>query len=432
MRLRRGGRNKETTVDSSPATPPASAGQPDEPRPIQPPPSGSVLGLSSAVGGAPEGPTDEWGFYDPDLAGVGALLSTLDTSAISFPSQVDEDPGDLLLRQEVRAATEPIEAFPSAFQGEASEIPRVSPAITAVASCRVPHLSPLSLWARVSDVDPCEELPRGPDRISGLLAQRTPASAFRHGTRLASSDLAAEVGRLLHPALVAMTGLSPACRIRGIRTEPVVAEAEPDGDPAGWPVAEVVAAPAAAVTKTCEEPAGEVAVVPEPVLTQGLEDLVAGSEMGEPPVQESASDETVAEAQAPEEGLATDPAMVPEAAPDQPPAVEPLPEVETAEELGIIVEAPALEALPSEFMPDALPGEAVPPEPDVEAIGETMSAADPAPLEAACEPAQVLQAVNDVWSVLAPAVEETPCSIPVVPQVPAPARRRRRTALALG
>ena len=236
MRLRRGGRNKETTVDSSLATSPASAGQPDEPRPIQPPPSGSVLGLSSAVGGAPEGPTDEWGFYDPDLAGVGALLSTLDTSAISFPSQVDEDPGDLLLRQEVRAATEPIEAFPSAFQGEASEIPRVSPAITAVASCRVPHLSPLSLWARVSDVDPCEELPRGPDRISGLLAQRTPASAFRHGTRLASSDLAAEVGRLLHPALVAMTGLSPACRIRGIRTEPVVAEVEPDGDPAGWPV----------------------------------------------------------------------------------------------------------------------------------------------------------------------------------------------------
>ena len=54
---------------------------------------------ADAADGSAE-PINEWGFYDPDLAGFGALLSTIDTSGIKIPGQVEEDPSDLLLRQQ--------------------------------------------------------------------------------------------------------------------------------------------------------------------------------------------------------------------------------------------------------------------------------------------------------------------------------------------
>jgi hypothetical protein len=233
MRLRRGGRNKETSNELSTTASSAAASSPDEPGPIQPP-SGSVLGLSSAVGGRPADSTDEWGLYDPDLAGIGALLSTLDTSAISFPEEADEDPADLLLRQQASVAEEPLGALSSVLPGDTDEAARPSHAATAVASCRVPHLAPLSLWARVTDVNPAPEARGEPGRTENLLMQRLPGLAARNGSQLAGSDLAARIGRLTHPALVAMTGLSPTCRIRGIRTEPPPAGPqileEPPGD----------------------------------------------------------------------------------------------------------------------------------------------------------------------------------------------------------
>jgi hypothetical protein len=317
MRLRRGGRDKEASNELSPAVSSAAASSTDEPGPIQPP-SGSVLGLSSAVRGRPADSTDEWGLYDPDLAGIGALLSTVDTSAISFPDDADEDPADLLLRQQASVAEEPLGALSSVLPSDTEEAARPSHAATAVASCRVPHLAPLSLWARVTDVNLGLEARGEPGRTENRLVQRLPGLAVRNGSQLAGSDLAAKIGRLTHPALVAMTGLSPTCRIRGIRTEP------------------------------------------SPVGPQILEELPGGPQLDAVPVS---GEEPVPEAMRALE------------APDQLPAVEPPGDVETAEDPGIIVAPPSLEALPDHLVMDTLPETDSARPLDADAVVETTPAA---------------------------------------------------------
>jgi hypothetical protein len=367
MRLRRSGRKKEAPKELSTALSSAAASPPDEPGPIQPP-SGSVLGLSSAVGGRPMDSTDEWGLYDPDLAGLGALLSTLDTSAISFPDDPAEDPADLLLRQQASVAEEPLGALSSVLLCDTDEAARPLRAATAVASCRVPHLAPLSMWARVTNLGPGLEARCEPGRAGSLLAQQLPGPAVRNGSQLASTDLAAKIGRLTHPALVAMTGLSPTCRIRGIRTEPLA---------------------------TGPEIVGE---------------LPGGSQPDAGPVPESTSIEACGEERVPEEVQAPE-------EPDQLTAIEPPPEADTVEDLGIIVAPPSLEALPDDLVMDVPPEPGLTRLPDADAVAEITPAAVVMPLVGQDGPAPM---------------HEVPAQEPAPPVTTPPAKKRRRAALALG
>jgi hypothetical protein len=241
---------------------------PDEPGPIQWAPLGSVLGLTNSAAEPSEDQTNEWGFYDPDLAGFGALMTTLDTTEIPVPDEVEEDPGDLLLRQQDGTAAAPTGAFEPDSPFDMDGTPRPSPAAVAVASCRVGHLSPLSLWARVAEGDtPAPMAPR-PDTVGRLLAQWMPKKSARAGSPFASSDLAAQIGRLTHPAHVATTSLSPVCRIRGIRVAPVVVVTEPAEELAGWPQPNVIPLPEAVTVEALEsavaKPAEAADVPPAP------------------------------------------------------------------------------------------------------------------------------------------------------------------------
>lgn len=428
MRLRRGWRNKETAGDSPAAAPIAAA---DEPGPIQPPPSGSVLGLSAAISGGSTEPTNEWGLYDPDLAGIGALLSTLDTSAISFPDDLDQDPGDLLLRQQASAAKEPAEALPSDSAGGAEEATRPSRAVTAVASCRVPHLAPLSLWARVADADLVQEPRQEPDRLGTLLARWLPNAASRNGSQLASSDLAAQIGQLTHPALVALTGLSPACRICGIRTEPAAAVPEAPDERPGWPQPDVVPVPDVVAMEALDGLASgaEAAAAPEQVPAEAvveapvLEPIVTGPAAA--PETAQASEELDAELRVP--STVTELPAV-----DQPPPVEPPADADAAEDPGIIVAPPALEALPTDFIMDA-PQEAEPAVlPDTAAGVEAAPAAEAAPVVSLDESAPVPErAPQEPLPQEPPQTVLSPTQHPPQVVVP-PAKKHRRTALALG
>jgi hypothetical protein len=132
MRLRRGGRHKEATDESAAIAAPAVAVLPRANRATALLPGGArVIG---GRGGRSAEPINEWGFYDPDLAGFGALLSTIDTSEIRIPGQVEEDPSDLLLRQQAATAAAPAVTFEPGSPFDVEETPRPSPAASAVAS----------------------------------------------------------------------------------------------------------------------------------------------------------------------------------------------------------------------------------------------------------------------------------------------------------
>jgi hypothetical protein len=121
-------------------------------------------------------------------------------------------------------------------------------------------------------------------------------------------------------------------------------------------------------------------------------------------------------------------------APDQAPAVEPPADVESAEDLGIMVAPPALEALPTDFMMDAPPETEPAVIPEAAAVVEVAPAAETAPVVAQNEPAPAPRTASDSHESSQPVCEEIlPAAQAVPPQVAAPpAKKRRRTALALG
>ncbi len=194
---------------------------------------GSALGLSSATRGSAEEPINEWGLYDPDLAGIGALISSIDIAELPVSRDVEENPSDLLLRQEATPDSARPQIFHPGSPFDDDGALRVT-AAAAVASCRVGHLAPLSLWARVVDADETRPRRATPGQLDSLLTQWLFTQRSRRNHRYASSDLAARIGELTHPAHVALTGLAPVCRIRGIRTAPIAVSSHTKDDVPGW------------------------------------------------------------------------------------------------------------------------------------------------------------------------------------------------------
>ncbi len=308
MRQRRSGKGVEaqdTTRARSGAATAVAELPPDCEAPVAPPMVGA-FGPSGASPTSDEAPINEWGFYDPDLAGIGALISSIDLPEVPVNGNADESPSDLLLRQKAIPDASRTGVLRPGSPFDADGGPQVTPS-SAVASCRVGHLAPLSLWARVADIDEAQPRRATPERLDGLLAQWLFIQRSGRNHQYASSDLAARIGELTHPAHVALTGLSPVCRIRAVRTTPLAAVPQPADEMPGW-----------------AEPA--FTPVPDTIAVEYLQasDAERAAAAGEAVEMPSEADaEALAEAM-PEVTPATSPELVPEPTPAM--ALEPMPE----------------------------------------------------------------------------------------------------------
>lgn len=169
-------------------------------------------------------PIDEWGFYDPDVAGFRALMAALETATPAPDGQPDEEPAELLFRQADPHLSLPTEAIaPEPTPGAADA------AITqrSVASTPVPHLVPLALWARAD-----EPLQEAVVTVTLDAWQRWKKSAARASgepwqldgyTHASGSEVAAILGRWSAAAQVATTPAGR-CAIREVRVLPPACE----------------------------------------------------------------------------------------------------------------------------------------------------------------------------------------------------------------
>jgi hypothetical protein len=227
MRLRRARRGKDlqpgvsdsdADITLAPAESPALSASP-----------GTVLGLRTvAQESAP--PINEWGLYDPEVCGFNALLSSLDQAENSDIELTDEEPADLLLRQD----EQPLDL--QAVEMELDRAPsngdnvRASSA-AAVASCRVPHFAPLALWAHVTSGD-TESW--GAAREASLVSD-LPFRATSRWSPLrlpvpVCDDLAALIGRLTLPAQFVVTSVPGGCRIRDVHVAPATGDDHTEAD----------------------------------------------------------------------------------------------------------------------------------------------------------------------------------------------------------
>ena len=484
MRLWVGERAKGIDQGTAPAVSPAAEAVSLDQLDGKPQPAvGHVLGLTptSVEAAAPSIP--EWGSYDPDVAGFSALMATLDTSAIPPAGEVEENPGELLLRQQTPAVAGPVAAFEPDTPGDDWGAPRPSPAAVAVASCHVGHLAPLALWARLSESEAPSSVPAAVDRVGWLLSRREPRVALWRGGEFASGDLAAAIGRLAHPAYLALTGLPTACRIHNVRVAPIVEVSEQPEERPSWPLPSVVSLPDTISAEPPPEPAAECPEIAEAV-------AVAGSE-------ETAKTIPVPVNMAEEPSGFFVHSQVADAAPLQHAVGADI----VADFAGVAIEPPTLDSLPVDLMADlftgadvadieavAFGGEASPPvEPEpwsivrsaadetpapqrIEAVFDDLAAAEPVvvepahdeeagepsrpePLEGTDVPCAAADTVDHAVPVegcddplaltvftaaeVKSATDETPAQAPAVPPIPVPAlqpasTKRRRAALALG
>jgi hypothetical protein len=220
MRLRRGGRTKgdknaPRVADAALAVAQASA----DPEPPGPMAVGSVLGLHSLTADAPRRPPiDEWGLYDPDMCGYGALLASLGTAENKEAEPVEEDPAELLLRQQARPLGLPTDALQPEPAAD-SDKPHPSAAASAVAACRVAHFAPLALWARLNECESQASVSTTFSPGSRAVARWMARDVSRSGA-CAGDDLAALVGRLTLPAHIVATRHASGCTIRHVRIAP--------------------------------------------------------------------------------------------------------------------------------------------------------------------------------------------------------------------
>jgi len=240
MRLRRGARAKgdrgETrAADTTSAVPPEAI----EPETSETAAVGSVLGLHTLARRADRPAIDEWGLYDPEVCGYGALMASLGTTENREAEPLDEDPAELLLRQQAHSLGLPAEVLEEGPAAASAE-ERLSPAASAVAACRVARFAPLALWAHLSEGEPQPAVSAAfsPDSrfVSRWLSSRIP-----HVEERPDDDLAALLGRLSLPVFLAAAPQAPGCRIHQIRIAPPpeVRDAEPMPEPE-----DVVEAPA--------------------------------------------------------------------------------------------------------------------------------------------------------------------------------------------
>jgi hypothetical protein len=360
MRLRRAGKTSEVQGDKGGSGAASAVAEvPSESAPIQSTPSASVLGQIATAPQPSASTISEWGSYDPEMAGIGALISSIDLTDIPIPDGIDDSLGDLLLRQNATPVVVPAEVFRPDSPADA-DVARQPTAASAVASCRVSHLAPLSLWAHVTDGDRATSRLETPDLVGSLLSQWLVNERCRRKGRLASSDLAAQIGGLTHPAHVALTGLSPVCRIRGVRTAPAAVLPDSTDETPGWP-----------------EPA--YTPVPETIAVEYLQESAAERAAAPAPESEAAADATAAAA----------PELVPEASPELVPEPAQEPALEGAPDMAL---APAIVSAPEPDRPTTLE---TTPEPVFETTPEPVFEASPEPMfeasaEIAIEPASSL------------------------------------------
>lgn len=258
MRLRRGGRSKAdrdatAAVGVTSSVPPDTIGsQPSETAIV-----GSVLGLQAPPHRADRAAIDEWGLYDPEVCGYRALLASLGTAENREAEPLDEDPAELLLRQQAQSLGLPAEVLePEPAEDRAGQ--QLSPAASAVASCRVARFAPLALWARVSDDGSLPPVSAAFSPVSRAVA-RWLSDRVPYCEERASDDLGALLGRLTLPAFTAATLRASGCRIHQIRIPP--APEVPDADP--MPGAEdAFEAPAPADVVRDEQPRRSPAIRP--------------------------------------------------------------------------------------------------------------------------------------------------------------------------
>lgn len=232
MRLRRGGRAKGDrgatpdagTTSSVPLD--SIVSQPSETAAV-----GSVLGLHPPAHRVDRTVIDEWGLYDPDVCGYRALLASLGTAENRDAEPLDEDPAELLLRQQARSLGLPAEVLEPEPPGEPAGQP-LSPAASAVATCRVARFAPLALWARVNESESLPGVSIAFSPVSRALA-RWGSDGIPGCEERAGDDLGALLGRLTLPAFVAAAPRASGCRIHQIRISPApaVLDADPMPDP---------------------------------------------------------------------------------------------------------------------------------------------------------------------------------------------------------
>jgi len=335
MRLWVGGRAKGSEQRTAPAMSPAvETASPDQLESTQPPAVEHLLGLMSASEEEAAPSNAEWGFHDPDVAGFSALMATLDTSAIPPAEEVEENPGELLLRQDTPAVAPPVAAIAFDTLGDDRNPPRPSPAAAAVASCPVGHLAPLALWARLGKSEAPGSAPAAIDRVGWLLSRRGPRAAPPKDGELAGGDLAAAIGRPAHPAYLALTGLSAACRIHHVHIAPIVEVSEEPEERPSWPLPSVVSLPDTISLEPPPDPDDEPPEIAEALAVDGSRE---------------AQETTHAPANVAEE---------PPASLEHPQSVDATPLQEAigadmvADVTGAAIEPPALDSLPADLMAD--------------------------------------------------------------------------------
>ncbi|MBE3134247.1 MAG: hypothetical protein IMZ55_12285 [Acidobacteria bacterium] len=179
---------------------------------------GSVLGLNVLTADAVRSPVNEWGLYDPEMCGYGAILASLGTIENREAEPVEEDPAELLLRQQARPPGMPCEALEPELEADSSG-PRPSAAAAAVATCRVAHFAPLALWARLDDCASPASIRATFGAGSRAASRWMPGDISRYGA-FADDDLTALLGQLALPAQIASTRPATGCRIRQVRIAP--------------------------------------------------------------------------------------------------------------------------------------------------------------------------------------------------------------------
>lgn len=241
MRLRRGGRAKAdrdatAAVGETFSVPPDSIGSQSSETAIV----GSVLGLQAPPHRADRAAIDEWGLYDPDVCGYRALLASLGTVENREAEPLDEDPAELLLRQQARSLGLPAEVLqPEPSEERAGQ--QLSAAASAVATCRVARFAPLALWARLSEGESLPSVSAAFSPVSRAVARWLSDRGPCHEDR-ADDDLGALLGRLTLPAFTAATPRVSGCRIHQIRIPPAPEALDADAMPDPENVAEAPAA----------------------------------------------------------------------------------------------------------------------------------------------------------------------------------------------
>ena len=209
IRLRRGGRTRgdkgaTRAADVAPVVPLDSSGS-DSSGPTM---VGSVLGLNTPARRAARTAIDEWGLYDPEVCGYGALLASLGTA-----ENREAEPLDGIRRSCCCASRRTRSAFRprcwSRSQSQNAPSNGLHQRRRLSRPVGVARFAPLALWAHANEGESPAPVLAGFSPASRAVA-RWISSRIPQQEERAGDDLAALVGRLTLPAFTAGTSMPPA------------------------------------------------------------------------------------------------------------------------------------------------------------------------------------------------------------------------------